>query len=195
MKSLATFHLIWGELTRPDADYACQLGEEKRWLNLAPGFGSENLTEEAWLRQRDLLPLPHFIPERYPPGEHGPPRRAGLSEGAYRRHVRRRENVCRANEAISAVNSLAGFPFAKPGTPSEVQSKAMGSILKSICEAQSLQDRIHQPQCVKPFVSFCTTVLPQHTLSRKRRGQQPPEAVPKRLSFVARDWSPDLGRH
>ena len=90
--------------------------------------------EEPWMRQRDLLPLPHFIPEG-DPGDHGHPRRAGLSEGAYRRHVRRQENVCKANEAISAINSLAGFSFAKQGAPSEVQCKAMSGILKSICEA------------------------------------------------------------
>ena len=72
-------------------------------------------------RQRDLLPLPLFATDD-PFGKQQVPQRAGLSKGAYRRLVRHNENVAKANEAIKAVNSLAGLKFANQESPSVVQS-------------------------------------------------------------------------
>ena len=104
-------------------------------------------------RQRDLLPLPLFEPDGWEE-QHIPPDRANLSTGAYRRQVRRHENVCRANEAISAINSLAGCSKAKSGAPTVCQHRAMQGILQSMVDRPRTNSSISMREAVSELLHY-----------------------------------------
>eukprot|EP00435_Cladocopium_sp_Y103_P026023 s1915_g6.t1 len=104
-------------------------------------------------RQRDLLPLPLFEPDG-DGDRHRRPDRAKLSTGAYRRQMRRYDNVCRANQAISAINSLAGCSEAKSGAPTGAQQCAMQGILQTMVERPRTNSTIAMREAVSELLHY-----------------------------------------
>ena len=104
-------------------------------------------------RLRDLLPLPLFEPDAYR-DLHQKPKRTGLSEGAYRRQVRRFENVTRANCAISAINRLGGFKAEKQGAPTEAQRASMDHILSTLVKRPRPNSVFPQREAIRELLHY-----------------------------------------
>ena len=110
-------------------------------------------------RQRDLLPLP-LLDDFDWKGEVSHPHRSGLSTGAYRRRVRKSQNLSMTNEVISAINAMAGFKSPKAGAPTVNQHHSMTSMLKHISslpradECMSMREAVRELLQCNPFSPY-----------------------------------------
>ena len=110
-------------------------------------------------RHRDLLPLP-LLDTFDGRCQVTRPEKHGLSAGAYRRRLRKYENLNMANEVIETVNQLAGFPSPKAGAPTSNQQHSMETILKQVSnlprasQCMSMREAVGELLQVNPFSPY-----------------------------------------
>ena len=113
----------------------------------------------AMERHRDLLPLP-LLDTFDGRCQVTRPEKHGLSAGAYRRRLRKYENLNMANEVIETVNQLAGFPSPKAGAPTSNQQHSMETILKQVSnlpkasQCMSMREAVGELLQVNPFSPY-----------------------------------------
>lgn len=95
-------------------------------------------------RQRDLLPLP-LLPDHL---SSSPKVERHVSSSAKRNAIRRSHNARQVNDAISAINMMAGHKHSVVGEPSQAQREAQFNLLKQVSRSPSSATRVQQQEAV-----------------------------------------------
>lgn len=114
--------------------------------------------------------------------------------------VRRYENVCRANDAIGAINSLAGCLSAKQGAPTVTQQRAMNGILQAMIDRPRANSTTPMREAVCELLHYrpssAYVELEDSGTTTVRPFQQPLVSLPEpgALTHDALDLVDEVGR-